>query len=443
MRMLLVLLLTLLGRPAVAVSVSQEDLAHMVRRVGPVVEELVGRDFDGYPTLVLTEADTATKELQQQRLELLLASGALSPGRARRLARRSTRREIQGALALYVDGQIYLLADRVEELFSERALRAHLLSPVIQCVLAHELAHALQDQVAPMRPPTDWESALVALAVSEGFASLVQVGVCHALGHAEAQQVMDREQGLLNRDLDPGDLVYGLGRAYMAVRYEQEGREGLWSALRDPPADYASLLATVYPRDPRSEALVDLFTSCSVAMGVDPVAGQLQPAVFDDLSPMSEGAAHQIAVVGIVDAVRFEARSAGGEAVVISAAWFRGDGQAGQFVEALHRELKDARKELQRLVGDMSGGLLQAELNHILVPFRAARRRLDADASFGMEQRPGPGMRQRAYWAARGDLLVVVFLSGVHARKGRVVDAIEPLFTYVPLDGDFVTGSAE
>jgi hypothetical protein len=442
LRALLVVLVSLFGSNAEGASVSQEDLAGMVRILAPLVEERTGGEFDGYPSLVLTEADTARDELQRQRFELLLASGELSTGHARRLAKRSTRQELVGALALYADGQIYLLADRIEELFSSRGFDPHLLSPLMQCVLTHELTHALQDQVAPMQPPADLESAWVALAISEGFASLVQFEVCSTPHRLEAQRVLDQEQGLLDRVPDEGDLVYGLGRDYMAVRYEQEGTEGLWSALRDPPPDAASLLATVYPQDPQAEAFLDLFASCSASMGVEGAMGQLDTAVIADLTPRRGGPSHGIAVNGIVDAVRYFERGTRGEEVVISVAWFRGEGQAQRFVETLHRELRDARKELRRKVAAKGAGVLVVEFNHTLVHFRSARRRVEADATFGMEERPGPGQRMRAYWVSRDDLLVVVFLYGVRAGKGRVADAIQPLFDFVPLDGERFSGTA-
>lgn len=192
------------------------------------VEAVMGRQAIETPTLrVSTSEEFVTSMVAAARLRdptLGADRGALAA------EERSLQAQTERSLALYTshDGVITLLSDRLPEKINELGRGSALAA--LRCVMAHELAHALQDQwvntdADPPVAPDD--RALVV----EGQATWVESQLC--------DDIMARQSvlgGLSARGkMSPGEESYALGWWFMDSLVARWGVEATWAALESPP----------------------------------------------------------------------------------------------------------------------------------------------------------------------------------------------------------------
>jgi hypothetical protein len=193
----------------------QAALTERVRALRPLVEEANGRRFLDMPEIRLVDRATARTTVEQ----------SYEP--------------IDFSLALYVpqDDTVFVLTDVWGAYFGPTVgADPSMAGPALDCLLAHELTHALQFQHA--QPPFDETSGRSLLAIREGHAELVGARVCQALHGADVTRFYDMLRGL---SMYAGGMVGGEvagplhGAAWLADLERRDGWEAVWWAHREPP----------------------------------------------------------------------------------------------------------------------------------------------------------------------------------------------------------------
>jgi len=173
------MLALLLCSVAYAARVGVADVDAMIASVKPELESVMGLVLEDVP-----KAHVSTREA------LVVRTGAVYAGRIRayrELAegegakiRARAARDVDRALALYLpdDGDIYLNSDAVQKAFADAEASGALLQPVVRCVIAHELTHALQDQVAAVPWEDDDDLLERSEFLREGQAMQIELQLC-------------------------------------------------------------------------------------------------------------------------------------------------------------------------------------------------------------------------------------------------------------------------
>lgn len=207
----------------------------------PMVEEAAGATFHTPPIVGPIDAEGLADVLESETRRVVDNLYDAPPYMLDALARQS-RFQVPGILGKYIPatGRVVLglgpLAAAIDD--PSKALDAACL------VLAHELTHALQDQVADhgsrFGTVTDIDAFNGLRAVSEGHAVFVEERVAERLGTTDVFWTLARGQGW-----GPGGLerpqafkvwaLYGQGRAFVRHHHAMGGSPHLWSVLRQPP----------------------------------------------------------------------------------------------------------------------------------------------------------------------------------------------------------------
>ncbi|MEZ4235398.1 MAG: hypothetical protein R3F59_04405 [Myxococcota bacterium] len=246
--------------------VSATELAWMAREVAPVVERVAGRKLTEMPEIVLASPERISEVVYQEQLDLLLHSEGADPAEAERTARR-TARDVGGAFAGkygFIDHKLYVSVDGVERSMLLEGAPEWLLRPLLRLTIAHELAHALQDQYTDLatlvhQAPT--ADAIMAINCTvEGHAVWVHEQVGAQTGLGEAVAYMERMLGYdqpIRRRMDPDGFyhayVYGLGRDFVAWQAEAGGTQRVWRVLAAPPMATSSIVKPARWEEPVDE----------------------------------------------------------------------------------------------------------------------------------------------------------------------------------------------
>jgi len=224
------------------------ELRSMVEEVAPVVEEVAGRRFERLPPVVSADEARLQEVIYAEQIHLTAGEGMSeeeAATRARLLADRvaSTFAGKYG----FLDKTLYISVEGIANRLAGHRLPAWLFRPMLRVVIAHELAHALQDQhtdLAAMARHAHGADALIAINCAiEGHAVWVHETVASRMGLGDALRVMADMLGT-NRPLDPSldpaayhnTYIYGLGRDFVAFHVHHGGTEQVWRVLDKPPA---------------------------------------------------------------------------------------------------------------------------------------------------------------------------------------------------------------
>lgn len=250
------------GGPAGAVdpplrTATLEELEALVTKLLPLVEEAAGRRFLARPEIVPTDPASLSRVFYREQMHLLGRLSELGPEEAHRAARETAGSITSAFVGKYgfLDKRLYVISEGVSLALAGHGLPPELVLEVLEVVLAHELAHALQDQhtdlgrVVGSRP--DGDAIMAANCVVEGHAVWVHERVGEKLGYQRAVRVVAAIQGYdpdrADAPIDPRRLytsyVYGRGRAFVDWHHRMGGHERLWALLAEPPASSAMILA--------------------------------------------------------------------------------------------------------------------------------------------------------------------------------------------------------
>jgi hypothetical protein len=227
-----------LARPATAEEEEEEE-----ERTARVTQDTLERW--GQELTPLIEAASGRKFVVRTRLAL--ATRAQVAERAARLRTRASTADddapislvdpsLASVLGIYLQGtqEVFFLTDNVEATFVDYAFAPELLHPVMKCIVAHELVHALQHQVAPVDERGDDEATRLTLSLREGHADFVAAQVCGA-----GNRFLDMAQGLdipaSRAAIDPHAFAYGYAESFIGALESVAGTEAVWAALVAPP----------------------------------------------------------------------------------------------------------------------------------------------------------------------------------------------------------------
>lgn len=224
------------------------ELRSMVEEIAPVVEEVAGRHFTTLPPIVAADETLLRQVIYTEQLHLTAGEG-LPPDEAQRRAQ-LVADEVASSFAGkygFLDKTLYVSVDSIGYRLAAEHVPPWLFRPMVRVVIAHELAHALQDQHTDLswmaRHAHDSDAVIAINCAIEGHAVWVHEGVAARMGLGEALEVMAELLGT-NRSLDPSldpqayhnTYVYGLGRDFVAFHMHHGGVERVWQVLNKPPA---------------------------------------------------------------------------------------------------------------------------------------------------------------------------------------------------------------
>lgn len=236
-------------------AIEHAELLSMVDEIAPIVAEVAGRDFESLPPVVIADLKLLSEVIYEEQRHLLADVEGLVPEEIESSARRRSLERASSFAGKYglLDGRLYVSVDGLRYTLGERGSPESLLRPLVRIVIAHELAHALQDQHTDLDHLThtaEGTDAMMALNCAlEGHATWVHEAVADRMGLGEAEALMAQLMGYdepIQGRMDPADFypsyVYGLGRDFVAFHAEEGGTEQVWRVLAHPPAGTSEIV---------------------------------------------------------------------------------------------------------------------------------------------------------------------------------------------------------
>jgi hypothetical protein len=220
-------------------ALTEEDLERLTAFLVPYVEEAAGAKFREVPPSKIGSADSL-REVMAEETRSVIGRIYDVPERVIEQLAASAVASVPALLGKYAPatGAVYLVTSNLAGQDSIEAVRLAAL------VMAHELAHALQDQVADLghlfEVPLDYEHFEGLRGITEGHANWVTRRVAIALGIEDAFWAMSRHQGWgPDGVIDPGAfsvfMLYGQGMFFCDHHAKDRGAEALWEIVRVPP----------------------------------------------------------------------------------------------------------------------------------------------------------------------------------------------------------------
>ena len=152
--------------------------------------------------------------------------------------------EFEQSLAVYVpDLQgIYLIKESMEELFTDAQIHPDQARPIVRCIVAHEVVHALQHQYGGFSLGEDLseDQRRGMSAVEEGHATYIGSRWCLEHEGPQIAALAEMSQGLgLGSVLDPAEetATYAYGRL-LADAFAREDPALVWSAIAAQPPSW-------------------------------------------------------------------------------------------------------------------------------------------------------------------------------------------------------------
>lgn len=226
---------------------SVESLAAYEAEVTPLVEKAAGRSFHTPPKVALVSSEDFARIVEEESLLIMQQVMGDTPEELRREAAQrqasATHAALLGKYAPAV-GTLYLSPDVIAASAAQLGMPDRVVD-VARVILAHELGHALQDQVVGLtgliKAVPDEEGLRAAAGSWEGVATWVEEKVAAELGLTDVYLGLIKLQGWGPRGLEePGAFSvwaqYGQGRAFIAWHAEQGGTDHMWEVLAHPPA---------------------------------------------------------------------------------------------------------------------------------------------------------------------------------------------------------------
>jgi len=248
-------------------SPTEAELDAIVAFLIPHVEAAAGARFETVPPARLATREALADVLETETREVIGRIYDVPDSMIEEMAQ-GARAGVPGLLGKYATstGAVYLEpANTLSSARSHPELGDDGPMDVILLIMAHELTHALQDQVADLEARwtrlEDLDHFDGARGITEGHANWVTLRVARALDREDAFWALSAGQGWGRDGLEnPGAftvwMLYGQGMAFSEHHAAEGGTDRLWEILRAPPRSttmlfrperYAARLAR--PRD--------------------------------------------------------------------------------------------------------------------------------------------------------------------------------------------------
>jgi len=337
------LLLSLLT-PALALELDRLDLDALTDQLVPELEAATSRTFLDVPKVHVVSRDELYQRVLDGQLAVrrLMGLGEIS---AAELQTWSDMTSVAIGFYTYADRQIYLVTTGVEDLFADYVVPPDLEQPLVRCVLAHELVHALQHQYQPYPEITDAAQEPVARMLREGHANLVSRPFCADETVRRFFHFNDGLDILAVRGLgDEIPFLYGYGERYQEQLSERHGPEAGWWALSAPPPSREAVAAAVDPHLLQGWRGTGVLDEAARRLMWPGAQGQVQPASPAELLQQQLGAAGVTGLVSTQAGLHFSA-SEDKRSVTIMAFAFSDPAEAV-------RQLEHRRSDLEHGKGD-------------------------------------------------------------------------------------------
>jgi len=225
-------------------NLTEEQVDALAAWLVPYVERAGGAEFETRPKGMLGTPENLSDVLHTETKSIIGRIYSVPPDVIERMAE-GARAGIPGLLGKYAPstGAVYLVPDNVAALGQSLGDKATG-QDVATLIMAHELGHALQDQVADLDQMFDSLEDLDHFdgmrGITEGQANWITYRVAQELGMEDAFWALSASQGWGKDGLEnPGAfsiwMLYGQGMAFSEHHAAQGGTDRLWEIVRDPP----------------------------------------------------------------------------------------------------------------------------------------------------------------------------------------------------------------
>ncbi len=375
--------LALLAAPAVAADASshgvpadQAALQRIVAELAPVVEEAAGARFDVLPEVVVADPQMLAQVIYEEQLHLLGALTEQSHSDAEQVAQ-ATADDVAHLFAGkygFLDKRLYLSLDSIAGALADRGADPRLAVPVVKIVLAHELAHALQDQRADL-------DVLVTSAATA--------------------------------------YVYGLGRDFTAWHTAAGGTDHMWEVLRAPPVETAMIVHPErygHPSTDDTPGLRRALLRSQRRLGARRWSGSVQPLGDYDLREQLVLSGHAASADRVESAWRMRANDRPMHGIEVQVLRFAEPRTASRYVHAMgrHAAYQAATVAIDPNVQAWTGVFDAVPAD------RSARERVVLDL-------PGSHEELGTVWLAQGpDVVQVISVNTAHSDR-RLARALRPV----------------
>ncbi|MHB0939324.1 MAG: stalk domain-containing protein [Armatimonadota bacterium] len=259
------------AEPAYTLADVERYLAELV----PMVEGVAGRKFTTTPAVRLAKRRELVPVMATEMAPLYRNTFGNDEMEVHSLARMGAKSGAPAVLGKYglKDQALYLLPGNIAPIEHAAKISPMHREALIKLIIAHELTHALQDQVvdleAQMAKAGTLEKMLACSAIAEGFAVYVQDGVAEKLKASSTAREMARMLAIAITPSGPtmflgqsGSMqsfreIYLGGRDFIDWQVQRNGLETAWQILASPPVKTSVILHPErYAGDARPE--VDL-----------------------------------------------------------------------------------------------------------------------------------------------------------------------------------------
>jgi hypothetical protein len=247
---LLMLLLASTPASALDLPVTRTTIDEHVVELVPIIEEITGRRFERTPEAEIARSDELRQALVREVEEHLVRILPNIPRpMARLLAGTQAEAMTGGMMGKYLleDRKVYVHPRAIVWAVRDEDLPFEHVAGMTRLVLAHELTHALQDQIADIGTRVSEVRSLDQLhaltAAVEGHATAVQEAVAERLGLQAEAASLAALQGA-GDPASPGAFFYGQGRSFVEAASADP-----WEVLLEPPTTTHEVL---FPKDWRS-----------------------------------------------------------------------------------------------------------------------------------------------------------------------------------------------
>ncbi len=390
------------------------DARALLEALVPAVERAEGRRFVAVPEVAVASQREVQRMLERKTRD--------RPGAAPEWMADYDRLLGDEAIAVYSysDETIYLIDEAISGLEPDMRRWGVAARPVLECVLVHELLHALQHQYAPWVTADGSGRALAALALIEGHAELAALSYCRDEQPEAAGYFSTLSAPLPVRygpaPEDRATLIYGYGLALARQLQDAGGRGAIWAALQDPPG-LALIRAAAAPSPAAGWDDPELLRSLSEALlpaggweisDEGPSLTALEPLLTPTADPPPGALAGRAMI----------ARS-GLETALLTALMLPTARDAEALVQRRSRALEAARR-------DPELSLYFLGQPRVRTPWQLKTRRLRALERGGETLRLElPGYRE--YWATRGSVVLAGFFDGVDISQRDFAELLEGL----------------
>jgi hypothetical protein len=242
---------------------SAEQAQEWARELVPLVEQASARSFVSFPTIELVGreklAAVLTEELAVQLGNMIAAGEDVDTSRLAEQHAILLTPLVLGKYGIH-DRVLYLVPKNLPPALELLGAEESLFNSIAKLIIAHELAHALQDQIVDLNvgiSKIDSHQEMEAyIAAIEGHAVFVEDRVGEQLQLSEAARTMATmlSSGAIEFDdpafeminqvaVSPFEQAYIGGRDFMAYHAEQGGAERLWHILAHPPKSFSQIFA--------------------------------------------------------------------------------------------------------------------------------------------------------------------------------------------------------